>query len=40
MDGKEKKESKEESRLGSGRPGERACGLRKGLAGALLKVKG
>ena len=39
MDEKEKKESKEDSRFGSGRPKERACGLREGLAGASLEVK-
>ena len=29
-----------QSRFSSGRPGKRACGLRKGLAGALPEVKG
>ena len=34
-----KKETGKESRLGSGRPGKRACGLREGLAGAFMEVK-
>ena len=31
--------AKRGSRLGSGRPGIRACGLREGLAGAFMEVK-